>query len=107
MSTVHEYLNARGYSGPSKDNFKEHVVYFHRRAPSTTHQWIVREWVLPFQGGHLSYEVEMIFETEGELWATIKFYSVSEAELLEKLPLLEERLLASVPSMGGRPKHYR
>ncbi len=105
---IHDFLKERGYKGPVNDQFKDYAVYFYRRVPDTTHQWVVYEHCVPFKGQeHRSYSVEMVYETYGGIWAKNEFYGISEEDLKSKIEELEEGLYSAVSPMGGNKEDYR
>lgn len=104
-------LEGMGYRYYGADSIRgsDGVTYACKAVPDTKrHQIIVKEWDLNHHGHtFFSYEVEMVFETKNETWASIKFYSLGETEMLTQLSDLEERLYAAAISMGANSDHYR
>jgi len=108
--TIHDFLLEQGYKGPITEPYKDYCVYYHKRKSDVKHhQWLVRENDLsPLKSGLAkSYEVEMVFECKDGTWVDTKFYGITEEELKNKLSNFEERLYASVESMGGDKEHYQ
>lgn len=106
--TIHDFLKERGYQGPVKDQFRDNDVYFYRKVPNTTHQWVVYEHKVDMPNGptYLGHSVEMCFETFDGTWVKNKFYGLSEEELRNKLDGLEQRLYDTIVPMGGNRKVY-
>ena len=106
--TIHDFLKERGYQGPVEDHFKDHAVYFYRRIPNTSHQWLVYEYCIAHQGKlHYSYNVQIVYETFDGVWTKSEFYGLQEEVVRDKLEQLEQRLYNCVTSMGGDKKDYR
>lgn len=105
----HTFLKDRGYTGPVKEPYKYDSVSFYKRVPGTCHQWIVREHSIDIPGRphHHSFEVEMIFETTGHIWANTHYYGLSEHALIENLQALEQSLYSAVVPMGGSASDYQ
>ncbi len=105
--TVKEFLNDQGYVGPIKDQFKEDSVYYHRKVDGTNHQIQVYHHTLEhmFNISHI-FDVEITFECTNGIWVNNKFYSMSERELMAKLPELATRLYNTVEVMGGNKDTY-
>ena len=107
--TIHELLTERGYKGPIKDQFKDYAVYFHRKIPGTSHQWLVYEHKMDIPNGtrYVGYTVEMIYEAFDGTWVESRFYGLSEEDVRTKLESLEQRLYLAVAPMGGNVEDYR
>lgn len=109
LTEINSFFEKLGYSGPVKDPVfgDDGTVYWYRKVPGTVrHQFVVKRWVLR-PGFPPSYEVEMVYETSGGVWAENKFYGVTEKQLLENLSGFETLLANSIKSMGGNPLHYQ
>lgn len=106
--SIHDFLKERGYKGPVEDSFKDSTVYFYRRVPNSTHQWVVYQHCLIHKGeAHYGYSIEMRYETHGGIWAKTEFYGLSEEILKDKIEELEQGLYESIPTMGGNKESYR
>ena len=108
--SVHDFLKERGYKGPIEDPFKDKdtTLYFYRRVPNSTHQFIVYDFFLFHKGkDHHSYSIEMVYETCDGIWAKTQFYGISKEELEEKIDKLEQSLYESITTMGGNKESYR
>lgn len=104
------YLKEKEFTGPVPDGiYPDEAIYWYRKVPGTErHQFIVKRWSFPrMNNGRPSYEVEMTYETELGIWATTKFYGISEDELLNVLPDLESRLKNALPAMRANLMHYQ
>lgn len=105
LEKVSEFLGKRGYKGGELDSFtKAHLFY---RRVRKRHQYCVYFYELVLNGErHVSFEVTMSFNTIGDVWSQIKFYSIPWKVLQEDIADFEQRLIASVVSMGGHPQLY-
>lgn len=105
------YLKARGYGEPIPDPINREVLVYYKKMQNTDkHQIEVNEWHtfnLHGRQSNPSYEVMMTYETEFGVWATTKFYGLDAEQLINMLPVLEERLAKSLVCMGANPMHYR
>jgi hypothetical protein len=106
--SVHDFLKERGYKGPVEDSFKDQTVYFYRKVPDTTHQWVVYDHSLTYKNtDHHGYSIEMTYETYDGIWANTKFYGLTEEQLRDKIEELEHGLYESVSIMGGNREDYQ
>lgn len=102
---IDEYLKRWDYIGPIAET--GNTVYWYKKMPNTMrHQIIVRQWKL-LDNSNFSYEIEMTYETKGDIWATVKFYGLNEETLKVNLRKLALRLQQSLVGMGANPQHYR
>lgn len=99
------FAEKHGYRGGQKDSIKDAILFYKR--VRERHQYNLYFYELHHHGKrHASFCVEMIFNTGGDHWANIQFYSIPWQNLQEDLKELEQRLLQSVTTMGGHPQHY-
>lgn len=107
--SVELYLKERGYTEPTPDPiYREEALCSYKKWPATKHQICVKRWSFAkMNNGRPAFDVEMNYETELGIWATVKFYGIAEDELLNVLPDLESRLMKTVAPMRANPSHYR
>ena len=112
---IDSFLKKQGYGERQPDPIyaKDGVVYFYRRVPGTDgHQFIVRMWPPITKDNYVvhsveTFEVEMTYETRGQIWATTKYYGLSENDLRKHLSRLESCLKQSLLYMDANPLHYQ
>lgn len=114
MKTVEErkicvatYLFELGFIHYGHDRLKD-AALFQKKIQGTNHSVNVWEYDHTINEHRLySYEVEMCFETDGEHWTSIKYYSIGAEDLVAQIESFSKQLYACVRILGGNPLDYR
>ena len=114
MKTVDErkvdvatFLFEKGFIHYGNHSTKD-AALFQKKIAGTNHSINVWEYDHTIREHRLySYEVEMCFETDGEHWVNIKYYSISAEDLIAQVESFSKQLYACVKILGGNPRDYR
>lgn len=105
VEEVKAFLEKKGYQGGQKDTIKDALLFY--KKVREKHQLCVLMYEISLHGKlYVSFCVEMVFNTVGNHWAKIEFYSIPWKDLQTDLRELEQRLVLSIAPMGGHPRHY-
>lgn len=102
-------LREHGYSEFIPDPvYRNEALYCYRKVPGTDkQQFVIKEWKPLKAGMKPSYEMEITFEVQFDMWSTMKYYGLTAQQVAARLSFMEESLKNSIATMGGNPLHYR
>ena len=104
QEAARECLRAAGYRDYGQHPIHKNATLWARRVGDV--QLCVDEWdwtAVQVHPQRVTYEAEARFPCAGGESASVKLYSFTPSELVERLPALEASLLAAFKALGGVP----